>query len=114
MPHLLSDNNVLLFVHMVVLKSLLSVQEFIIIRKMLSRMLILVIIGVCLNITTSTATKKGIRGLNSSRLPLYQPTIIGDSFYFRCLSTTHEKIIPYSYINDNYCDCNDGSDEPGK
>jgi hypothetical protein len=29
---------------------------------------------------------------------------------FRCLLSSEE--IPYSYLNDDYCDCIDGSDEP--
>ncbi|XP_025110822.1 glucosidase 2 subunit beta-like isoform X1 [Pomacea canaliculata] len=38
------------------------------------------------------------------------------SFYqvdqeFKCLTTG--QVIPFEYINDNYCDCTDGTDEPG-
>jgi len=38
----------------------------------------------------------------------YQKTPDG---LFHCLDGT--QVIPYSSLNDDYCDCNDGSDEPG-
>ena len=34
----------------------------------------------------------------------------GDTFACRREPTRR---IPISHVNDNYCDCNDGSDEPG-
>jgi protein kinase C substrate 80K-H len=31
---------------------------------------------------------------------------------FKCTSAPHE-VVPINWVNDNYCDCSDGSDEPG-
>lgn len=39
---------------------------------------------------------------------LYQPSEDGS---FTCLDGSTK--IPYEYVNDDYCDCNDGTDEPG-
>ena len=41
-------------------------------------------------------------------LELYKPK---DGNFFQCLDGS--KLIPYSALNDDYCDCPDGSDEPG-
>uniref|UniRef100_A0A915KES7 Glucosidase II beta subunit N-terminal domain-containing protein n=1 Tax=Romanomermis culicivorax TaxID=13658 RepID=A0A915KES7_ROMCU len=40
--------------------------------------------------------------------PLYDP--IGKS-HFTCLDGSVS--IPFEFVNDDYCDCKDGSDEPG-
>jgi len=48
-----------------------------------------------------------LRGLDPSLEQYYSPKT--DSF--SCLDGL--KTIKYQYINDNYCDCFDGSDEPG-
>lgn len=45
-------------------------------------------------------------GISPSRLPFYDA-----SKDFTCLDGS--KIIGFSSVNDDYCDCNDGSDEPG-
>ncbi|PRW59454.1 glucosidase 2 subunit beta [Chlorella sorokiniana] len=49
-----------------------------------------------------------IRGLDPALAPRYQPTADGN---FACLDG--KKTIPFSQVNDDYCDCLDGSDEPG-
>ncbi|XP_065069988.1 glucosidase 2 subunit beta-like [Rhopilema esculentum] len=47
-----------------------------------------------------------IRGVPTSKLSFYDP-----SKDFTCLDGT--VTLPFSYVNDDYCDCPDGSDEPG-
>lgn len=47
-----------------------------------------------------------IRGIPLSKLSLYSP-----DKDFECLDGS--LIIPYTRVNDDYCDCADGSDEPG-
>ncbi|XP_050665511.1 glucosidase 2 subunit beta [Leptidea sinapis] len=46
------------------------------------------------------------RGVSLSKASLYPPTKD-----FTCFDGTNT--IPFSYVNDDYCDCFDGSDEPG-
>ncbi|XP_054151252.1 glucosidase 2 subunit beta, partial [Melozone crissalis] len=46
------------------------------------------------------------RGVALSQLPFYDP-----SGPFRCLDGSGS--IAFSWVNDDYCDCRDGSDEPG-
>ncbi|WVW81324.1 hypothetical protein I302_103315 [Kwoniella bestiolae CBS 10118] len=53
-------------------------------------------------------TPSSIRGLNPALYDKYEPNPAGT---FQCLDGS--KIIKYSAINDDYCDCPDGSDEPG-
>ncbi|XP_024884606.1 glucosidase 2 subunit beta [Temnothorax curvispinosus] len=47
-----------------------------------------------------------IRGIPVAKNPLYRP----DSD-FECLDGS--RLIPFTRVNDDYCDCGDGSDEPG-
>ncbi|CAO0793528.1 unnamed protein product [Mucor circinelloides] len=49
-----------------------------------------------------------IRGVAPEKFDSYQPSKDGT---WSCLDGS--KVIPYSAINDDYCDCADGSDEPG-
>ncbi|KAJ9101143.1 hypothetical protein QFC21_003361 [Naganishia friedmannii] len=51
----------------------------------------------------------GIRGVDPSLLSAYPPN---PSSNFTCLSNPSIQL-PYTAINDDYCDCPDGSDEPG-
>jgi hypothetical protein len=47
-----------------------------------------------------------IRGIPLERAALYDP-----SKDFVCLDGTNT--VPFAFVNDDYCDCPDGSDEPG-
>ncbi len=49
----------------------------------------------------------GIRGLDPALQPKYEPV----DGQFACLDG--KKSVPFDQLNDNYCDCFDGSDEPG-
>ncbi|KXZ51700.1 hypothetical protein GPECTOR_11g15 [Gonium pectorale] len=51
---------------------------------------------------------QSIRGLNPDLTPHYS----GSGGTFTCISGGG-KVIPFSRVNDDYCDCPDGSDEPG-
>lgn len=48
-----------------------------------------------------------IRGVLFSHIIFYRT---GKDDFFKCLKS--EQIIPYNQLNDDYCDCEDGSDEP--
>ncbi|GAB6023924.1 hypothetical protein CHUAL_008655 [Chamberlinius hualienensis] len=48
-----------------------------------------------------------IRGLLSKHIKNYIPNSRGN---FVCLHSSHE--VPYNRVNNDYCDCDDGSDEP--
>jgi hypothetical protein len=52
------------------------------------------------------------RGARPSDLPIYCPPQLPRPPSFRCRDDTAD--IPWHSINDDYCDCTDGSDEPGK
>eukprot|EP00794_Sanderia_malayensis_P007787 gene7787-8632_t len=47
-----------------------------------------------------------VRGVSTAKLSFYNP-----EHDFTCLDGT--VTIPFTYVNDDYCDCPDGSDEPG-
>ena len=64
--------------------------------------------ALCFVLALSSEAKK-IRGLDPSKSSLYQPSSDG---FFSCLDGSQK--IPYGRVNDDYCDCKDGSDEPGE
>ncbi|KAI9314557.1 glucosidase II beta subunit-like-domain-containing protein [Dichotomocladium elegans] len=61
----------------------------------------------CILAAVTLVQASSIRGVSPDRQHLYQAT----NGQWECLD--HSKILPYSAINDDYCDCPDGSDEPG-
>ncbi|KAH7888167.1 glucosidase II beta subunit-like-domain-containing protein [Phlebopus sp. FC_14] len=50
-------------------------------------------------------------GVHPSLLTRYVPTTSGTRQTWKCLDGSKE--IPWNAVNDDYCDCADGSDEPG-
>lgn len=70
---------------------------------LLKRSIIIVLVIVC-EILTSEVPRP--RGVSLSRASLYNP-----NKSFLCLDGS--LTIPFIHINDDFCDCPDGSDEPG-
>ncbi|XP_030767366.1 glucosidase 2 subunit beta [Sitophilus oryzae] len=66
----------------------------------------LYIILVLIELSDSKAEVPRPRGVALSRAPLYDPDT-----NFTCFDGS--KTIPYNQVNDDYCDCEDSSDEPG-
>ncbi|KRT81559.1 HLH domain-containing protein [Oryctes borbonicus] len=60
----------------------------------------------CLIISANSSEVPRPRGVSISRAPLYNP-----EKDFTCFDGT--LTIPFSQVNDDYCDCSDASDEPG-
>lgn len=72
-------------------------------------MLLLLLIS---TVITATAAVD-LRGIPPPQLDAYRIPIAGSSPpRWKCLNSSQE--IPHSAINDNYCDCEDGTDEPGE
>ncbi|KAG8955039.1 hypothetical protein FRC03_011300 [Tulasnella sp. 419] len=59
-------------------------------------------------LSTGATSASSIKGVDPSKANLYVPS---SSQTWKCLDGSKE--IPWSAVNDDYCDCNDGSDEPG-
>lgn len=64
----------------------------------------LAVLVICLGTQLSAAAK--VRGVRPDLAEKYQPGT------FKCQDGS--KSIDFSQVNDNYCDCPDGSDEPGE
>ncbi len=69
------------------------------------RRLLLSLVLLCL--AACGEAKKKIRGLNPALADRYS----GSGGIFQCLDGS--KAIPFDRVNDDFCDCADGSDEPG-
>ncbi|EMG48940.1 hypothetical protein G210_0396 [Candida maltosa Xu316] len=64
-------------------------------------------------LSTLVSTAWGdIRGVSPENSHLYQPIVENGKQYWHCLNDTSIKL-SFDQINDNFCDCPDGSDEPG-
>ncbi|KAJ8658183.1 hypothetical protein O0I10_006190 [Lichtheimia ornata] len=61
----------------------------------------------CILAAIAVVQASSLRGINPERQHLYQPK----NGQWECLDNS--KAIPATAINDDYCDCPDGSDEPG-
>ncbi|KAF8324464.1 endoplasmic reticulum protein [Cantharellus anzutake] len=62
-------------------------------------------------ISLSECFCSALNGVSSSKVALYQPIPESKPPRWKCLNSTQE--ILHSAVNDNYCDCEDGTDEPG-
>lgn len=53
-----------------------------------------------------------VRGVEPGRLHLYEPSVENNEKYWYCINHPEIKL-RFDQINDDFCDCPDGSDEPG-
>ena len=61
------------------------------------------------SLSCASQVSAGLRGLDPAQESLYSQAQTSGTY--RCLDGS--KSVPASALNDNYCDCPDGSDEPG-
>lgn len=62
-------------------------------------------------VLASSESLSSFLGVAPEDINLFKPTVENGVEYFKCLKTAQK--IPYKSLNDDYCDCEDGSDEPG-
>lgn len=75
---------------------------------MASRLLVLLVLAAAAPGRRSGAAPVAIRGLDPSKASKYSP---GRGGQWSCLDGS--RTVEFSAVNDDYCDCRDGSDEPG-
>ncbi|EJD53947.1 endoplasmic reticulum protein [Auricularia subglabra TFB-10046 SS5] len=59
----------------------------------------------------SLASASAVAGVEPRKAALYTPISGSGAPTWKCLNDS--RVIPFSAVNDDYCDCADGSDEPG-
>ncbi|XP_046837336.1 glucosidase 2 subunit beta [Vespa crabro] len=69
------------------------------------------IILVCINLFDKFGHVTGSQVLHIRGIPVSKSTLYNPEHDFECLDGS--LLIPFNYVNDDYCDCGDGSDEPG-
>ncbi|KAL6945171.1 hypothetical protein ACO0QE_002617 [Hanseniaspora vineae] len=71
------------------------------------------LLAFCVAETETQLANSPLRGVSLENYKkLYQPLEIDGELKWRCLNNP-EILLSYDQINDDYCDCPDGSDEPG-
>lgn len=63
-------------------------------------------------LAVSGDSSEAVRGIDPLKLHLYSPIEENGQKFWRCIGDPEIKL-RYDQINDDYCDCPDGSDEPG-
>lgn len=92
-----------------------TLEELLAIRPAMARRtafaLVLALLACCLSGSLQSSVPKAsqLRGVHPDRLAHYQPGAGGS---FTCVDGS--KLIPFDFVNDDFCDCPDGSDEPGR
>lgn len=70
-----------------------------------------VIFSFCLFYLVSARVAKAAEVLRPRGVPLFKSSLYDPTREFHCLDGSGT--ISFTYVNDDYCDCQDGSDEPG-
>lgn len=66
---------------------------------------------VCINFFDNLGHVTGSQAIHIRGIPVSKSSLYPPDRDFECLDGS--LLIPFTYVNDNYCDCGDGSDEPG-
>ncbi|GJQ08321.1 hypothetical protein GpartN1_g112.t1 [Galdieria partita] len=71
------------------------------------RPVLVFVISTLLLVIQETCGLNTVRGVNPKQMRLYE----NKEGFFHCLNSSQK--VPYSSLNDDFCDCDDGTDEPG-